>query len=205
MSNNNINLILKEYNKKKIKAELDLERRKTELYNSIPRLEEIEKKLNALSISSTKSILNNDKSSIENLNKEINMLKNERIEILKKYNLDLSFFKPNYSCEFCKDTGYITHMYKETEMCKCLKQRLLNISYDNSNISNISKENFNTFNDNLFSDDVDLSKYKFNISPRKNINIIKKNCIDFVNNFDDTNTKNLLFIGNTGLRKNVYV
>ena len=42
-----------------------------------------------------------------------------------------------------------------------------------SNISNIDKENFNKFNELIFSDEVDLSKYKFNISPRKNIINIK--------------------------------
>ena len=65
---------------------------------------------------------------------------------------------------------------------------------------NLEKENFSTFNDSLFSDEVDVAKYRFNISPRKNINNIKEQCIKFVENFDDTSTKNLLFSGNTGLR-----
>lgn len=85
-------------------------------------------------------------------------------------------------------------------MCNCLKQKLLNYSFNKSNMSNLDKENFNTFNENIFSDEVDLSKYKFNISPRKNIINIKNKCIDFVNNFDNINKKNLLFTGNTGLR-----
>ena len=72
--------------------------------------------------------------------------------------------------------------------------------FNKSNMSNLDKENFNTFNENIFSDEVDLSKYKFNISPRKNIINIKNKCIDFVNNFDNINQKNLLFTGNTGLR-----
>lgn len=88
----------------------------------------------------------------------------------------------------------------KTEMCNCLKQKLLNYSFNKSNMSNLDKENFNTFNEKIFSDEVDLSKYKFNISPRKNIINIKNKCIDFVNNFDNINQKNLLFTGNTGLR-----
>ena len=67
-------------------------------------------------------------------------------------------------------------------------------------MSNLEKENFDTFDETLFSDEVDLSKYKFNISPRTNITNIKNKCIEFVNNFDDINQKNLLFTGNTGLR-----
>ena len=88
----------------------------------------------------------------------------------------------------------------KTTMCSCLKQKLLNFSFNKSNMFNLEKENFSTFNDSLFSDEVDVAKYRFNISPRKNINNIKEQCIKFVENFDDTSTKNLLFSGNTGLR-----
>ena len=71
---------------------------------------------------------------------------------------------------------------------------------EKKSFQHLDKENFNTFNEKIFSDEVDLSKYKFNISPRKNIINIKNKCIDFVNNFDNINQKNLLFTGNTGLR-----
>ena len=85
-------------------------------------------------------------------------------------------------------------------MCNCLKQKLLNISFNKSNMYNLEKENFNNFNSLIFSDDVDLAKYKFNISPRRNIDNIKNKCIQFVNNFDNPEYKNLLFVGSTGLR-----
>ena len=68
-------------------------------------------------------------------------------------------------------------------------------------MSNLDKENFNTFNENLFSDEVDISKYKLNISPRRNIINIKEKCIEFVENFSNLEQKNLLFTGNTGLGK----
>ena len=85
-------------------------------------------------------------------------------------------------------------------MCNCLKQKLVDYSFNKSNIYNLDKENFNNFNKNIFSDEVDLSKYKLNISPRKNIINIKNKCMEFVENFDDLNQKNLLFTGGTGLR-----
>ena len=55
------------------------------------------------------------------------------------------------------------------------------------NISNLNKENFYTFNENIFSDDVDVAKYKLNISPRKNMINIRQKCLSFVENFDDPN------------------
>ena len=201
MSNEILNTLLKEYDKKRIKAELNLEERKKLLYSSIPRLEQIEYELNNYAINAAKNILKDNNNSLDNLHDKIDLLKKERDDILKNNNLPLNYLKPMYECNICNDTGYIlTNNYK-TELCNCLKQKLLDISYNKSNISNLEKENFNTFNENLFSDEVDLSKYNLNISPKKNIINIKEKCIEFVQDFGNLDQKNLLFTGNTGLGK----
>ena len=75
-----------------------------------------------------------------------------------------------------------------------------NLEYVRRDMYNLKKENFENFNDSFFSDEVDLSKYKFNISPRKNIQNIKNKSIEFIKNFDNSDSKNLLFTGATGLR-----
>ena len=199
MSNEILSDLLLEYDQKKRKAELDLEKRKQELYEKVPRLQEIEDSLNTFAITTTKNILNGNTTSFNELTSKVENLKKEKEKILQNNDIPKEFLEPYYECKICKDTGYITENYK-TEMCNCLKQKLLNYSFNKSNMSNLDKENFNTFNEKIFSDEVDLSKYKFNISPRKNIINIKNKCIDFVNNFDNINQKNLLFTGNTGLR-----
>ncbi len=201
MSNQILNNLLKEYDKKRIKAELDLEERKESLYSSIPRLKQIEDELNNYAINTAKELLLNNNSSLENLHNKIEDLKNEKNEILLKNNLPLNYLKPIYECNICNDTGYVLKNNYKTELCNCLKQKLLNISYNKSNMSNLDKENFNTFNEDLFSDEVDISKYKLNISPRRNIINIKEKCIEFVENFSNLEQKNLLFTGNTGLGK----
>ena len=153
-----------------------------------------------INISKKPYILKNNDLSINELESKVLQLKKEKTQILKELNLPSDYLQPFYSCKICNDTGYIMNNNYKTEMCTCLKQKLLNYSFNKSNMSNLNKENFDTFNENIFSNEVDLSKYKFNISPRKNILNIKNKCIDFVNNFDDINQKNLLFTGNTGLR-----
>ena len=192
--------LLKEYEQKKIRAELDLEKRKEKLYNDIPELGNIESELNNLAISTAKNILLNNKNSIENFKNKIKELNTKKLEILKKNNIDIDYLKPNYECKLCNDTGYITKNNYKSEMCSCLKQKLLNIAFNNSNMSNLDKENFATFNENIFSNEINIEKYKYNISPRQNIKNIKNKCIKFIENFDNTKTKNLLFTGNTGLR-----
>ena len=200
MSNGVLNSILKEYEQKKLNAELDLEKRKKSLYDQVPRLEKIEDDLNNYAIMTAKNILNNFDYSISELQKKINILKLEKSEILNELNLPSDYLQPNYSCKICNDTGYIKTDNYKTKMCNCLKQKLLDYSFNKSNMYNLDKENFNNFNENIFSDEVDLSKYKLNISPRKNIINIRNKCIEFVENFDDSNQKNLLFTGGTGLR-----
>ena len=200
MSNEVLDSLLREYEQKKLRAELDLEDRKAKLYKKHPRLQQIEDELNNFAIETSKNILNNDSYSLEELNKKIENLKYEKACILQDENLPYNYLKPFYECPICCDTGYVSDENHVSNMCNCLKQKLLNISFDKSNMSNLEKENFDTFNLNKFSDEVNLAKYHFNISPRKNMEIIKNRCIEFIENFENPDSKNLLFSGNTGLR-----
>lgn len=200
MANEVLNSLLREYEQKKIKAELDLEKRKENLYDLLPRLREIDQELNSFAIQTAKNILNDSSTSLEILKQKSEKLKQEKIKILEENHYSLSYLKPFYACTLCQDTGYILASNYKTTMCNCLKQKLLDDSFHQSNMSNLAKENFSHFNENLYSDDVDLSKYKFNISPRKNIQNIKEKCEEFVAHFDDPSYKNLLFTGSTGLR-----
>ena len=201
MNNSILNNLLKEYEDTRLKNEYDLENRKKKLYSSNPRLQEIDDKISSLSIDTAKSILkNNSKNELNNLKKEIDTLKKEKETILKKLNLDLNYLKPNYECAICKDTGYVFENGK-TSMCNCLKQKIYDIEYNEKTKNIIKDENFNNFDINLYSDKVDEKKYNSKISPRENIKDIKDAAINFIDNFDDENTKNLIFSGGTGLGK----
>ena len=192
--------ILIEYEQQRRLAELDLENRKKNIYKKYPHLYEIDKNINKLSILKTKNALLNNQNNVE-IDNNINNLKKEKIAFLNKEKIDISYFSPNYNCKKCNDTGFITYPDKKSQMCSCLKQKLINISYNKSNLNNLQKENFNNFNLKKFSNKVDIKKYNMNLSPQENIKAIKNACLDFINTFDNPDTKNLLFTGNTGLGK----
>ena len=118
---------------------------------------------------------------------------NGTIVVMSDY--DAGKLRSEYACD-----AYITQNF-ETIKCNCLKQKIFNLEYNKSNIFNLSNQNFSTYKSTLYSDIVDKSKYKSDISPRENIEIIKKICINFINNFENPKEKNLLFTGNTGLGK----
>ena len=124
MSKEILENLLKQYEQKKIRAELELEKRKENLYSNIPELANIENELNTLAISTAKNILLNNKTSLKNFKIKVEELNNKKLEILKNNNLNLDYLKPNYECKLCNDTGYITKNNYKSEMCNCLKQKL---------------------------------------------------------------------------------
>lgn len=196
MANKDLEKLLIEYEQKRRRAQMQFEQKKEEVYKNIPEIKQIEEKIQKKALNKAKQILNNETVDIENLEEEIQQLKQKKEKILKEKNITL---KINYECEICQDTGYVFE--EKTKMCNCLKQKLLNISYNKSNLSNLQKENFSNFDESIFSSKVDIEKYKLNISPLENINNIRNASMDFVKNFEKIECKNLLFSGNTGLGK----
>ncbi len=201
MSNSTLKSLLTEYENKRMNALKQAEQRKKDLYLQKPILQEIDDKLNSLAISTAKSLINkNDSKLLKNLEQNINILKKEKVSILKSIGKDENYLLPNYECNLCNDTGYIIQNFNSI-MCNCLKQKIFDIEYNRSNIYNVKNQNFNNFNDLFYSENIDEKKYHSDISPRENIKLIKNICFNFIDNFEDPNEKNLLFTGNTGLGK----
>ncbi len=201
MSNSTLKNLLKEYEQKRLNALVDLDKRKQSLYSSNKRLEEIDFELNNYALNTAKNILSSsNNTSLIDLQNKIDTLKKEKETLLKNLNVDNSFFKPHFECTLCEDTGYIKDVYS-FNLCSCIKQKLFDIEYNKSNLSNLAKDNFTNFDINLYSDEVNENLYSSNLSPRDNIRNIREIASSFVNNFDNSEEKNLLFLGNTGLGK----
>ncbi|MBO5348625.1 MAG: ATP-binding protein [Clostridia bacterium] len=189
------------YENKRNKKIDEAENRKKELYENNPKFSEIDDQLSRLSISASKNLINsNNFEYLDNLRKEIEKLKKEKKELLLSITNDENYLLPVYDCKLCNDTGYITDNYN-TKMCNCLKQQLFNIEYNKSNTFSIENHKFENFLSTFYSENVDKEKYNSDISPRDNIEIIKKISLNFIENFDNPDEKNLLFTGNTGLGK----
>lgn len=200
MANKNLEYLLNEYEQKRVYAERKLDARKEKLYNDFPRIKYIDDTLNKISIAKMKATLFKP-DVVQNFDEELNDLRDEKREIYEKEDINKRYFSDIFECNICKDIGYIQNEDGKTVMCSCLKQRLLDASYNLSNLSDIKRENFENFNVLLFSDEVNEKKYNSKGSPRQNIIAIKNACMKFVQNFEDLEQKNLLFIGHTGLGK----
>ena len=204
MSNQTLANLLKEYEKKRIKADLEYEKSKSRFYKLHPEIEKINNELNKTALDISKATLNKDEIKIRNLKKYFNDLKFKKEKLLENIHVPLDAKEPIYECKFCKDTGYVTN-YNKTELCNCIKQKIFDIEFNKSNIGNLQKENFDNFDLSLYSDEINEQKYNAKISPKQNILNIKSIAEKFIENFDSPDEKNLLFLGNTGLRKNISI
>ena len=201
MSTNILKDLLKEYEQKRLTSQRNLEKKKETLFSSHPELKEIEEKLNKFAIKSIQSLLNNKEDyQQDNFQLKIKELQEEKARILRTLSLSEKDLQPEYECSLCQDTGYIMQGEK-TVMCSCLKQKLIDISYNQSNIRNLDIENFSNFRFDLYSNEKNPEKYNSDISPRENMKRIKKIVDDFIIHFSERDEKSLLFTGNTGLGK----
>ena len=200
MNNSDFQKILQEYEKRHIQEVKSLEERKSKIYKEIPRIKEIDEELTDFSLITIKGILNNKNDAIKALNDKFDTLKLEKAKLLKEAGFPKDFLSMHYTCPLCKDSGYISQDGL-TVMSSCLQQKILDAKYNDSNVSTAKNQTFETFDLNLYSDVANKEKYNSTISPRKNMENIKKVTLNFVDNFDDENVKNLLFSGGTGLGK----
>lgn len=198
MKPSKIKEIFLKYEKRRDYNKYDLEKRKKEVYEKIPKIKEIDNKIFEIGLALSKAVLNSPDKLEELVAKskiEMKNLNTQKKELLLASNISLDYLDEKFTCVICKDTGFL----KNGGKCNCLKQEIVNEAYKMSNLSRIlEKENFNHFDANIFSEEKFEDK---NISPRENMLYMLSVCEDFVFNFDKDNGENLLFQGTTGLGK----
>ncbi len=199
MDNTILKKLLTEYDAKRMRAFADLENRKNMLRDSSPEYKALENSLQSTSLHSLKSMLllsDVEKDSLlESLEEKTNLINEKKKKLLKSLNLPDDYLSPHFDCPLCKDTGYL-----DNSLCSCIKQKIYDIEYNKSNIGNVYLENFENFNFDVYSDEVN-SSYNSPYSPRENMVKIVDISKNFIKNFNSPEEKNLMFLGPTGLGK----
>ena len=187
--------ILREYDGLRTQKAAELRERRTAVYEKLPRLADIERELALLGTKTARLVLQglaDPKDVLEQLKREQKILEQERLKILEANYLSPKLLEMEYACPKCQDTGYIG-----TEQCLCMKRRLMDKLYDQSNVRDMLQvENFDNFNFSLYS--AAQSKEE-GISPKVNAEKLYRRALAFVEDFG--NGANLLIYGGTGLGK----
>jgi DNA replication protein DnaC len=170
-----------------------LEARREEMYQSVPRVKEIELRLREIGLSLARLALSGNEALLQKAREESNALQSEKASLMPK-----DYFTDIYKCAVCADTGYVENGSKPLERCACLKQRLIEKYYDFSNLRGVlEEENFDTFDFRYYSMEVDKDE---GVSPKSNMQTIYEVAMKFTAGFGVT-YQNLLLYGDTGLGK----
>ncbi len=188
--------IMKVYENIRESEERDLNKRREEISQKIPKIMDIEREVGKLCVKLSINILNNIENKenyLKELKEKITNLRITKSEVLVSNNYPLDYLDIQYVCSKCKDTGFIGNI-----KCTCYKQKLVDLYYENSDLkSMLEKNNFTSFNFELYSVHRNDAEHK---SPRKNIEEIVSTSWSFIENFTSS-TENLLFFGNSGTGK----
>ena len=187
--------ILRELDTLRTRKEADARRKREVVYMEFPRLEAIDMEMALLGTKTARAVLSGNQNIDEiiiGLKDAQKKLETEKKEIFQKNYISPKEFEVQYSCVECKDTGFI-----ETQRCICLKHRLMDKLYDQSNVRDIIRaENFECFNLNLYSSVKVASE---NSSPKDNMVKAFRRSLTFVEEFNKG--ENILMYGSTGLGK----
>ncbi|NLJ40012.1 MAG: ATP-binding protein [Clostridiales bacterium] len=191
--------ILKEYDEIQREESLALAARRQRVIKAVPEISKIHEELiETMGRYSRETILhpNNSGSILKNLKQEIARLKARESELLIEHGYPSNYMEIRHRCNKCKDTGYVGNPVKEK--CSCLIQRLLERTYEMSNIQELELENFSTFDPKVFPE-TPLENSKLN--QREYMLQVRDRLFNYVSSFPKNERRTILFTGKTGLGK----
>ena len=164
------------------------------VYKRLPQLKSIQDAIASASVEAARKKLQDDAAGYTSAMKTLADLKEEKFVLLQTLGISEDYFEPIYTCQHCKDTGYIGG-----EKCSCFKQATIDVVYSQSNIKGIlEKENFSTFSYKYYSDE-DINPVT-RLSSLETAKRAVAECKHFIEDFDNK-PKNILFYGDTGVGK----
>ncbi|MFY9177000.1 MAG: ATP-binding protein [Caldicoprobacterales bacterium] len=191
--------ILQEYDEIRREAAQALDLRRQEIAEKVPEVVKIHQDMIDLMAQRSREIILNPNTSsdaIDQLQEQITRLKARQLQLLEKKGYPRDYLEIKYRCSHCQDTGYVG--YPVREKCRCLIQRLLEKTYQMSNIQELDRENFSTFDPMVFPEEP-LENSKLN--QRQYMVQLRDRLIDYVSEFPDNDKRTILFTGKTGLGK----
>lgn len=195
LTNEQYNLILREYDKRRLENRHKLEERIKEAEQKIPALRTINQQMASSSVNYAKLSLSNKPVDFEELSILNRSLALEKERLLEANGFPRDYLKPQYYCKLCKDTGFYNSNH-----CRCFQQTVMDILYSQSFLQKqLKEENFSTFRYDFYLDSPD-PEHPNEITPLQNIKKSVYICKEFIETFSVT-YRNMLIHGKTGVGK----
>lgn len=181
--------IMKSYEKAREENRYLLAARKEEIYTRIPDMQLLDGEVRSLALSRMHTLLDTEGDGL-NYSEEISRIPQKRKALLIQAGYPSNYLDPIYTCEDCKDTGYVTDVSGVKRKCLCFQRKEQAVLYEQSNIRQvILTENFATLSYDYYQGE-DLNRFQRAVVKSK----------EFVSQFG-SEYKNLLFYGTVGTGK----
>ncbi len=185
LTNQQYDSILHKYEEKQNRAQRIRLQKKSEIYQKIPEYEEVEHSISSVSVAQAKKLLDGDNNALLDLKQTLHTLSEKKRSLLLRAGYPADYLEPAYDCPLCRDTGYIGN-----RKCQCLKQEIVSLLYEQSNIRQIlEKENFDALSFTYYEGE-DLARFQQAVAT----------CKSFIRDFK-TEFANLFFYGSVGAGK----
>ena len=177
--------IIREYENRRTQNFHEMNRRREQVYSTLPEYEQLENQVASASVERAKALIDGAADDAGKYQKLVADIALRKKKLLSEHGYPADYLEPGYTCEDCHDTGYI-----HGEKCHCFRQLEITLLYEQSNIQEmIAKENFSTLSYQYYEGE-DLTRFQ------NAVNVSKS----FVSGFK-TDYQNLLFYGSVGTGK----
>ena len=177
--------IMHEYEERRALHRQELEDRQRYVYETVEGYKELEDETASASVSFGKRLLSGERLDRSVLKRELEGLARQKLILLTEAGFSSDYLDMGYTCQDCKDTGYIGN-----EKCHCFKQKIIETLYDKSNLKMLTKSaNFRLLTDKYYQGE-DLKKFHGAVKAAE----------EFINNFG-SDYQNLFIYGTVGTGK----
>ncbi len=188
------------YERRRSNAQSALEARIQSLYAAYPALEELDYAIKLTGVAMSKAAIGSDFSALTASKERLASLRKEKEDFLALHAIDQKMLALQYTCEKCKDTGFIEGE-NGSEHCSCYRALAIENLYQNFTLDAERSMTFERFSLEVYPDVVDKPRYGLDISPREKMRENYNLCQHFVENFGQPGLKNILIYGEAGVGK----
>lgn len=186
--------VTREYDRRRLTAEQARDRRVEAVYSRWPELAELDR---AIAVAGADLLMEAiEPGRPRRAAAEKAGLLARREAFLVQNQIEPDFSQIRYACSLCSDTG----MRGQTR-CTCYRKVLIPLLAADANLKTLEGMTFTRFDETLFSDKPDPARYQSELSPRQQVNGLRQAALRFISEFDNPETRNLLFVGKPGTGK----
>ena len=194
LSNSQLDAIEQIYTDRRLDNQIVMNERLAEVEEVVPEIAKINSDIATLASNAMRSSLSGNTVDVEAIKAEIEAMGEKKKALLLSGGFSADYLDEIYTCEKCKDTGFV-----EGKSCECRDKEIIKLLYSRSELTNVlQRENFSTFNYDFYSQS--LVDENLDVDALSNIKNVVEHCQYFINHFD-TEFDNLLFYGLAGTGK----